>query len=260
MTRGVCLLIVGLLGVALAWAQLYPSRQPKPQQSGPKGEAKLRWICKQLQLDEMQRQQAEALIPIYDATLAKLRESGAKLMEEIQALYTELREAIEAGDKEREKELRAQLADMAPLKQAEKAYFDALEQVLTEEQKAKLPEIRKRAETVGDIAMRPVHVLRAARKHPLTREQHIQLEKVLEEFRASQTGTPPQNEGARSEKMDQLTKDVRAILTAQQAEEFDKQIADLRDGAPAAERFEPPTPPTTQEAEQPEKKPPSEGP
>lgn len=244
----------------MASAQLRPTRRPEPQPSGPKGEAKLRWIYKQLQLDELQRQQAEVLISIYHAKLAELREIGPELMEEIQALYAKIREKEAAGDQEGAQELRVQLGNLAPLKQAEKAYFDALEQVLTEEQKAKLPEIRERAETVGDVSVRPVHILRAARKLSLTREQRIQLEKVLEEFRASQTGAQPQNEGARSKRMKQLTEDVRAILTPQQAEEFDKEIADLRDGAPAAERFVPPAPPTTQEAEQPEKKPPSEEP
>ena len=242
MRNSVCLLIVGLLAAVSASAQLGGQRPPVPRpgaqahEAGPKGEKKLRWICKQLHLDDKQKQQAEALLATYNAQLADAEKNREELLVRLQAKVAELQKAKEAGDKELEAKLQQELRAMAPGIKAENDFFEALSASLTEEQKAKLPEIRAKAETVGNISIRPIHVLRAARKQSLTPEQERGMEKLLDNFRASLQTDRDQTPDAATRKTEQLIQDVRALLTPEQAAKYDKDIDDMRDGAAPPER------------------------
>ena len=72
----VSLLIIGWACVAGAAAQ--PQRGPIfPQDKGPQGEAKLRWVCERLTLDDKQLGQVDgALIPVYQAEIEAERADG----------------------------------------------------------------------------------------------------------------------------------------------------------------------------------------
>jgi Spy/CpxP family protein refolding chaperone len=213
--------------------QVRPPARKAGEETGPQGEQKLRWACRQLKLDEKQMQQVEALIAVYHAELKGLEAKATELLQELQDKFAELQAARNDGNEARVKELQEELRNMAPSAQAENHFFEGLEQVLTDQQKAKLATVRKRAETVGDISLRPIHVLRAAHKVSLTLEQYRQLEKILDQYRSALAGERPENQYDADQRVEQLVQDVRVILTPAQAAAYDQQIDELREGPPA---------------------------
>ncbi len=96
----------------------------------------------------------------------------------------------------------------------------------------------------GANAVRPIHVLLAARDVNLSSEQHRWLEKVLDEYRTN-LKTPPKDAPAPDDKVAGLVQSVRAILTPAQATEFDKKLEIRRATAPP-----PPPPPPPPPAQQ----------
>lgn len=213
-------------------------QRPQPrmttESSGLQGEARLRFICRQIRLDEEQMQQAEALIAVYNAELKDMEQNAAELLQRIQDKYAQIQAAKAREDDETVRILQNELRNMAPGVAAENHFLEGLKQVLTEEQKDRLPAALKRAESAGDLALRPVHVLRAALKQNLTGEQREQLELVLAKFREMQVTNRPTSPQAAEEQVDALVGQIRAILTAEQAQAFDGEIAQLRDDPPPA--------------------------
>lgn len=259
MRRYVSLLIVGLVAPLLAVAQAPPVRAQPPGRpaapEGPKGEQKLRWVCKQLKLDGAQWQQVEALIAVYHASLDEQRGDAQDLMQRVRDKFAEIQAARDAGDEELAKKLQAELRDMAPGVKAENSFFESLEQILTEEQKRALPEVRAKAEKVGDISLRPIHVFRAAQECGLDREQLRKLENMIADFRTGIASNRPEGSEQAAQRVEEFAAQVRTILTPEQARKFDAQLEDMRMGAPAAEPVKlpvppppPPTPPTTMPA------------
>ncbi len=230
--------------VALVAAQTPPppghgARRGQPEPS-LQGEQKLRWVCKQLKLDDGQMQKVEALIQVFQAEVAEQRQDPAALLQKIQDKYAELRAAESDGNAEKAKQLRTELKEMTPGAQAEGRFFTDLEQVLSEEQKAKLPAVRKRAESVGDVTMKPVHVLRAAHKAGLNVEQNQKLEELLETFRGEIVANRPENPQAAAERVDKFVEQVREVLTPAQRPAFDQEVEAQRDNPAPATALQPP--------------------
>ncbi len=258
MKRSVSILMVGAVLVAVAAAQnpiplerIQPppgfrqsSPAPADDQSGLQGERKLRWICKQLRLNDEQMQQAEALIAVYNAELKAMEQEAVELLQRIQDKYAQIQAAKAQGDTQAVQTLQEELRNMAPGVQAENHFFEGLQEVLNDEQKERLPAIRKRAAAAAEIMLRPVHVLRAVRKLELTSAQDQQVEKILAGFRQKQVTSRPSNQQAAEEQVDQLVADIRAVLTEEQAPVFDREIAALRDDPPPARPIEFPSPET----------------
>jgi hypothetical protein len=270
MRRSVCVMLAGWCLATWAVGQASqappppPLRQPpqarppgpprQPAEAAPlQGEAKLRWVCKQLRLDEQQTPQSEALFAAYQAEMKDMEQHTAELLKGIQDKYAEVQAARTGGDEERAKKLQEELRALAPDMQAESHFFDALESVLNPEQKSRLPAIRKRAEVPGGQSLRPVYVLRAARKLALTPEQDRQLEKALDDYRTSAQSAPPDKGQPPEDRVEQFISNVRAILTPPQAATFDKDVEALRENPPIAQPAQipdatpppPPAPPLT---------------
>lgn len=260
MKRSLCIVIIGGLAALLAAAQgvqIKPTQPPgrQPQAAapkGPQGEAKLRWVCKQLKLDEQQWQQVEALIAVYHATLEEQKQDPVALMEAVRDKFAELQAAQQADDKELTEKLRDELRNMAPGVGGENSFFDSLQQYLTDEQKARLPEVRQRAQKIGDISLQPIHVLRVARDLSLTAVQDRKLEIALADFRAKQAANRSPN-AEDTAPADELIQTIRLILTPEQAQQFDQQIDELRMGAPPAKTVILQSPESAQPTEQPAK-------
>ena len=106
--------------------------------------------------------------------------------------------------------------------------------MLDEQQKTPRQALRRQAETIGDISMRPIHVLRAARKLKLTTEQTVQLEVVLAAYRQKQLDERPADKATARLQVDQLVQDIRALLTPEQATAYDAEVTVLREAAPVA--------------------------
>ena len=211
-----------------------PQPRAAAEQAGLQGEARLRFICRQLRLDEEQMQQAEALIAVYNAELKDMEQNAAELLQRIQDKYAQIQEARARNDDETVRILQNELRNMAPGVAAENHFLEGLKQVLTEEQRNRLPAVLRRAESAGDLTLRPVHVLRAALKQNLNSEQREHLELLLAKFREMQITNRPTSPQAAEEQVDALAGQIRAILTAEQAQAFDEEIARLRDDPPPA--------------------------
>ncbi len=202
--------------------------------SGPQGEQKLRFICRQLHLNDEQMQQAEALIAVYNAELKDMEQNAAELLQKIQDKYAQIQAAKARNDDETVRILQDELRNMAPGVAAENHFMEGLKQILTDEQKARLPAALKRAESAGDISLRPVHVVRAVLKLGLSEDQQTRLEAIMEKFREVQVTSRPTTPQAADEQVNALVAEVRGILTPEQAQRFDQEIARLRDDPPPA--------------------------
>ncbi len=234
-------------GAALAVAQVVGSPvrpAAPPPEEGPKGEAKLRWICKQLKLSAAQKAQAEALLTEYRAALAEQStpEKSQEIMAQIRDKFAEVQKARADGNLELARKLQDEMKLMSPGRRAEESFFEALEQALTPEQRERLPAVRAQAETVGDISLRPIHVLRAARALDLTPEQLQRLEQITAEFRTEISNNPPSKDNT-GERVEQYVEQVRGLLTPGQLATFNAEIEDLRGGAPPPVRVTFPAPP-----------------
>jgi len=215
-----------------------------PQEEGPKGEAKLRWICKQLKLTDAQKSQAEALLTEYRAALAEQStpEKSQELMAQIRDKFAEVQKARADGNMELARKLQEEMKQMSPGRRAEDAFFEGLEQALTPEQRESLVRVRAQAESIGDISLRPIHVLRAARALELTTEQQQRLEQVTAEFRTEVSTNPPGKDDT-GERVEKYVERVRGLLTPAQLAKFNAEIEDLRGGAPPPVRVTFPAPP-----------------
>jgi Spy/CpxP family protein refolding chaperone len=207
-------------------------QRPPGQEPGLQGEKKLHWVCRHLKLDDKQQKQVDDLFTVYDAQLKEMQANAGELMQKIQDKFAELQAARNEGNQERVQRLQDELRNMAPDRQTENQFFEGLDSVLTPEQKAKLAGLLARAEAGGEVAIRPVHVLREARKLKLTADQDQKLEKVLDDYRTLTSTSRPSDPDVAEQRVEQFVADVRAVLTPDQAKAFDQQMQVLRDTPP----------------------------
>jgi hypothetical protein len=246
-------LTVLLLPVIALAQQRSPVRSDsqKPRVNPLRGEQKLRYLVKQLDLIPKDSEFVEGLLQLYADSVREQETQQADrgdLLERVRVLYEQMQEAEKAGDKERAEQLREQMKVLGPGVVAEREFFDSLESILSEEQKAVLKRAQRRLQRVPDGTLRPIDVLRAAQSLELTPEQGPKLSKALRDFRAylKEQGARPA-EGMRALFIERIVAGIREILTPEQTERFDKQIEKLRPAAaPAA-----PTPVRGPEAPEP---------
>jgi hypothetical protein len=244
-------LICGWLCVAASAQPPQPVRPAAPgpkkgaEDAGPKGEDKYRWVCKQLKLSPDQQNQAEALLDVYRAEIQEGEANKEQILLQIQAKLAALKAAQNQGNEAEVKRLQAELKYATPTKAAEKNFYDQLTAILTDAQKMELPALRERSEILGDMSLRPIHVLRAALKLNLTPEQRSALENVLDTFRTDMTNNRPQNKDASNERVVQLIQNIRGLLKPEQASQFDREVELLRADPPAANNIQLPAPTPT---------------
>ncbi|MCK4340786.1 MAG: hypothetical protein KAY37_03575 [Phycisphaerae bacterium] len=274
MTRIVYLSIVGLMCAVSAAAQV--ELRPTPARNKVlEDEAKLRWICERLDLQEQQSQQVEALLTIYDAELEESKKEKIALLRKMQEKLAERDKAKADGNYELVRELEAELRNMGPRISAENNFFESLMQILTAEQIAKLPRLRAQVKTAhrrpptptptsedrgeaeeddsgGQTQVRSFHVLKVTCELGLTPVQNRQLEGLLEDFRNNIRVDPPKQEADFAERVERLVKIIRPILTADQAVQYDWKVAGLRRSASAPQPFampgSPPRPPAPRQS------------
>ena len=233
------LLLVPMLSVPLLaqMTQLKPQpahRPPRP--SSIPVDLKMRYICKQLDLDEKQWQHVEGLLAVVEAQKRSNPESLAEYLRQLQAVVQERDAAREAGDAERARELNEKLANMAPGRKAEKDFIADLLPALTDEQKKKFEELQKSLANVTDLSLKPIQVLRVAREYDLTPDQHKALLKIQEDFRERMEKASDSGE-ARAKMLQELIDQVSAIFEGERRREFEERIDKMRPGhATAAPR------------------------
>jgi hypothetical protein len=182
-----------------------------------------------LELDEEQQAQ-------YDELVAGLR-SGAEerraRWQEMQPLMQELREARRAGDEQRVAEIRSQLdeargAGGSPLE----AFFADLEEILRDDQKAKLAELREAAgDRRGPRGTQDVPaIIRAAKRLDLNEEQRGSLREISEKAARDWRELGRRDRAARVELARRVKQDIVGILTPEQAEQFEQVLQRERPG------------------------------
>lgn len=170
-----CFMVTSLLVVFLSvpvLGQPLPTPQVQVHPSAGQQKAvpipqKLRYICKQLNLDEKQWQHAEGLFAILEDEQNMGPGQLRELLEQIRAITQEREAAREADDQERVEELNQQLKGLAPGARAKDNFIKGLLPALNEEQKVKLNVLLKRLENVTNLELKPIQVIRG----PQTRAQ-----------------------------------------------------------------------------------------
>jgi len=193
-----------------------------------RGEQKLRYLIRQLDLGPKDREFVEGLLEVY-ADQVRAQKTGQEqrgdLLERVRVLYAKMEEAEQAGNTQRAEELREQMKLLGPGVLAEREFLAALEADLSDDQKAALKQAQQRLRRVPDGALRPIDVLKAAQVLELAPEQQSKLSKLLREYRAHAKGLAGRLSGpARQLALGRIISDIRGILTPEQAERLDQQI------------------------------------
>jgi len=236
---------------ASVWGQqTLPPPAVRPRTDEPRSVPivqKLRYICKQLDLDEKQRQHAEGLFAVLEAEATSSPEDLRRHLEMIQAKYQDVQAAEQAGDTERAEKLREELKNLAPGVMAERNFINGLSPALRQDQKVKLESLLKELENVSDLSLKPIQVIRLARQFKLTGEQREKLAQAEQSFRKAMAEAGPAEQSTRNQMVDKLATDVAAILEPAQRAEFERQVGRLRPDTPPV----PPPAPTTAPAASP---------
>jgi hypothetical protein len=218
------------LAVGIVHAQPGSPRAPGTSLPTLSDEAKLRYLVRQLDLDEQQQAHAEGLIAVYGERRQEMILNLQENLENIRAISEEIQAAEKAGDKQRAEELKKQLGGMASTDDAEKEFFQNLESVLNEGQKKALAEARERLKRNPSGVLRPIDVIHAARALGLSSEQAARVDELAASFRkAANPGTNlPFDRNQNNPLLIKLISDVRGVLSEEQGALFDKKIAAMR--------------------------------
>lgn len=204
------------------------SSQPAgPPRAVLAGEAKLRYILKQLDLSAEQARAASELLATYRTACEAERTAAQDRTDRMKAVMTEMQAAEKAGDDAKAAALRRQLDDLRLGAAPERAFYAALEPMLTAEQKATLSATRERLRVSPVVELTPLDVVRTARAQGLSPEQAARLDAEIAALRKRQEFALPGDPNVRAKLLEDFVHAVRRILDADQAAKFDAAIARL---------------------------------
>lgn len=170
------------------------------------------------QLDFTDEQQA-----VFDELVAERRERGRQHRE----LRREMREARRSGDEARLAELEAELEEQPSGMRGPDALLAEIENILTDEQKAKLDELRSGAvpTTYGGPAVRDI--LRAAKKVEMNAEQRDQLKEITRV--AMKAGRKSADRASAGELAQSVKKQIVELLDSEQTAQFERELKQLEE-------------------------------
>ncbi|GEM_PF-1597763 len=188
------------------------------------GEAKVRYLMRQLDLNLKQRRYARELIAsIYnDDTNPRIS------LAEVHAIVAEIEKARAAGDKKREQELGQQLREMAQNADRDREFLTNMETVLTDQQKKLLKKAIARVKANPTGALRPLDVIRAARALDLSDAQKTKLDKIIHRLRDNLAHRRQVTDAVRYQTINGLLYSIKHMLTPEQEKAFDLAILRLR--------------------------------
>jgi len=189
-----------------------------------KGEPRIRYLLRQLDLTEEQREYARSLI----ATLLDESESPSLSLEQVYTLMAEAQQAEKDGDEERAEQVKQQLRALGRGADREGEFFMNMETELTDQQKEVLGAARERLKRNPSGALRPVDVFRAVYGLDLTKEQKAQIDLWHARFRGDLRKVRTLDDDQRFQLMNGLLERLRAELTPEQQARFDLSIRRLR--------------------------------
>ena len=179
----------------------------------------IRRLPEELNLTEEQKAKFDELVAEQRQSAEQRREASR----ELRPLIEEIRQARRAGDEKRAAELQAELeakrAGMGP-----QSLLDKLEPILTDEQKAKLAELKKSLSAPdgpGDVR----RLLETASRLDLSEEQRAKL-KEIRRWAMAAGGKSQTDAEAGTELAQAVKKQITEMLDANQANEFERLLAD----------------------------------
>lgn len=217
----------GLLVVAPCLAQ---APEPLPitavfNKQNLSSELKMKYIIRQLDLKPDQVQHVQGLMESF----APNKASGANIdIEKIRVLAKQMEDAQKAGNQAEVDRIRQLLVEEGRGESNEEDLYTNLANVLTDEQKARLAEIRARLATNPTGSIRPMDVVRAARATKLTDEQSAKLNALRDKFRTTISDGPKLTEEQEKDLLNSFIGDVREVLTPDQLQRFNDILERMR--------------------------------
>jgi hypothetical protein len=224
--RIVLIFLAALLTTAVSPAQRKPTVPMAAVREEPKlkGERRIRYLLRQLDLTAEQREYARTLI----ATIVDEAENPPLSLEQVYTLMAEQQEAEKEGDEERVERVRQQLRALGRGADREGEFFMNMETELTDGQKETLHEARERLRRNPSGALRPVDVFRVVYAFDLSKEQKAHVDRWNARFRDDLRRIRTLDDDQRFQLMNGLLEALRAELTPEQQSRFDLSIRRLR--------------------------------
>ena len=164
-------------------------------------ERRVRFLKRQLDLDEQQQQEFDEIVEKY-----KSEQGTDQNTQQVEDLIGQMREARKNGDNDRVKEIQAQLRELRGDRSME-PFFAEVEKILHEDQLEKLAEIRSRMESRGMGPRGPMAQLERLRGElELNEDQARQYDEMFNELRSKMS---PGGEGGNQELVQQLMQAVQ---------------------------------------------------
>ncbi len=158
----------------------------------------------------------------FDALVAEQRAAAAGPRDELHPLVESLRAARQAGDDAQVAGLEKQLADRRAAGGSPQTFLEKLQPILTDEQKAKLQDLRAKlgaaAQAPGDVRQ----VLQTARRLDLTEEQRGRLREIM--HTTTTAARDAQDADARTKLAASVKQQIVAMLDTNQAEKFEQML------------------------------------
>ncbi len=175
----------------------------------------------ELKLDQGQQQK-------FDELAQALRNPSAGQAQEMQDLREQMRAAREAGDQAKMDELRRQMEANRPNQSAAlEKFFNELAPILNDSQKPTLEKFRERAREMdqggGNDDLRTI--LRAASRLNLDETQRQQIRDIQREAQEAGRDIAVRDTEARKALAEKTKEKIKAILTPEQAQEFEKNLS-----------------------------------
>jgi Spy/CpxP family protein refolding chaperone len=157
--------------------------------------------------------------------------------EQVRSLTEQLREAQKAGNEERVGQIRKQLDQARAATDPSETFYAEFEKILTDEQKAKLSELRASTAEGGrrdrGPAQRVRAVLRAAERLELSKEQRDSVRDIARKaMREARDAKPGEGSGAETELAQRVKKEITALLTPEQVTQFEEALKDQKSEKP----------------------------
>jgi hypothetical protein len=227
MVRVLLFALAGLEIVAFtpAWAQPEFPAAAIDEKAKLLGETKTRYLLRQIDLTEEQATHARGLI---DSILAEGNAPSDVNVDQVREIWTQLEQAKEAKDQEKVDELTKQLQRIGQQASGDADVFANLEPQLTDQQKQKLAQARARLEHLPSGALRPIDLIRAARSLNLTTQQERKLVQASIATREMLGPLQRPSVDLKLRMMTYLVGEIRALLTPDQAAQFEHRIRALR--------------------------------
>lgn len=226
MRRAVCLILVGCLASEIALAQAIQALPPASIASTrPLAKVKkVRYLLRQIELNEKQAKHAEGLIESIFAADAAPQIDVAK----IQAMVRDMQAAKAADDDEKYAALQEELKQLGRGLDPTPEFLENMNKVLEDKQKKMLKKATERLKRVPSGIVRPADILAAARALELSEKQIAQLKKAEEAFRKQVNTRGKFDDKRRLAMINTLHKRVRDPLNEDQGKKFDRQIRTIR--------------------------------